>query len=503
MKKRIIVLLLLIFFSISIFSQNYKYIKALDFSSSTKYEIDNIDDYIYLINLFNIFEIYYTDHYFLFSNNNITYIFQSLGYNTINDYFEGKGKYPDSESFYKFKQNYLSDQDDNRNNSQSSHYTKLEKNKIIVGGSRPLTGELSDFEITSFGPIYKLWAKEINAKGGIYVKEYDKRLPVELKIYDDESDINKMVNNLYKLIVEDKVDLLIPPCGTDMLFAAAPIINEYKYVLIGAEGGSSHLSEIMTYYPYLFSVLNYSEHAQVPALIDILVENDIKTTAIVYLNDLYGVEYFNATLPQLKANNIDVLFSKSISLGINDLSPIIKEAKDAQVDAFLVFANIDENILAISQSIELSFNPKLFLVGTVGNYSFFANIFGTAIEGIISLGAWNAKSSSAHKKFADKMAYEYGDSIFDWWGHNVYYASLQLLQEAIEEIGTLDQTKLRGALEKSVFQTVLGDTWFNTNHLIAEECYAGQIGQWQNDIFEVVSPTNKATASLIYPKPIW
>ena len=52
------------------------------------------------------------------------------------------------------------------------------------------------------------------------------------------------------------------------------------------------------------------------------------------------------------------------------------------------------------------------------------------------------------------------------------------------------------------FKTILGTTWFE-NQQLAEPCYAGQIGQWQNGIFEVVGPKNKATAKFIYPKPAW
>jgi branched-chain amino acid transport system substrate-binding protein len=382
-------------------------------------------------------------------------------------------------------------------------YAKPKKDKIVVGASRPLTGALAIFEQTAFGPIYKLWVEEVNAAGGIYVKEYDQKLPLELKVYDDASDINKMVANLQKLMTEDKVDILLPPAGTDMLFAAAPVINQYGYVLIGAEGGAARLSKIISQYPYLFSVLNYSDHAQVPALVDILVEKKAKTVAIVYLNDLHGAEYQSSAAALLKAKGINVVLSKSIPVGIKDMAPIIKEAKAANVDAFLCFAYPDENILAVSQSMEFGFNPKLFLCGPGGNFAFFADIFGPAMEGITAWGAWNAKSSPAHKEFAEKMTKKYGAGALDWWGHNIYYASLQALQKAIEKAGTLDQKKLRDVLAKEKFDTILGPTWFDDKQLLAVECYTGQVGQWQKGIFEVIGPKSKATAPVIYPKPAW
>src|SRR4030042_2551794 len=66
------------------------------------------------------------------------------------------------------------------------------KDKIVIGAARPLSGPLSFFEATAFGPVYKMWVDEVNAGGGIFVKEYNKKLPIELKIYDDTSDMNTM-----------------------------------------------------------------------------------------------------------------------------------------------------------------------------------------------------------------------------------------------------------------------------------------------------------------------
>ena len=68
----------------------------------------------------------------------------------------------------------------------------------------------------------RLWVPEVNAQGGIFVKEYNKKLPIELKIYDDKSDQGTMTRLTEKLILEDKVDFLFPACGTACLFAASP-----------------------------------------------------------------------------------------------------------------------------------------------------------------------------------------------------------------------------------------------------------------------------------------
>ena len=93
-------------------------------------------------------------------------------------------------------------------------------------------------------------------------------------------------------------------------------------------------------------------------------------------------------------------------------------------------------------------------------------------------------------------------SALDWWGHDVYWCSLQVLEQAILKTGSLDHKKLRKAIATEKFNTILGETWFE-NQMLPREVYAGQIGQWQGGIFEVIDPGPKRTAKPIYPKPPW
>ena len=153
------------------------------------------------------------------------------------------------------------------------------KDKIVFGQAISLSGPLAGGVAISGGKVYELWIEEVNKAGGIYVEEYGKKLPVELKRYDDKSDIGTMRNLIEKLILEDKVDFLLPPWGTAWLFAAAPIANKYGYILIGGPGGALKLKELSL--PYFFQVLNFSD-TQAPALADIFKEIGVKSVAVIY-----------------------------------------------------------------------------------------------------------------------------------------------------------------------------------------------------------------------------
>ena len=62
------------------------------------------------------------------------------------------------------------------------------KDKIVVGMARPISGPLAIIGDSGFKPIYETIVPEGNADGGIFLTEFGKKLPIELKIYDDKSD---------------------------------------------------------------------------------------------------------------------------------------------------------------------------------------------------------------------------------------------------------------------------------------------------------------------------
>ncbi len=378
------------------------------------------------------------------------------------------------------------------------------KDKIVIGQATSLSGPFA--VIHKSGPMQtqQLWVDEVNAKGGIYVKEYGKKLPVELIVYDDKSEHGTMTRLLEKLIMEDKVDFLFPPCGTSMLFAAAPVANKHGYILIGNEGGATSLEKLTSELPYFFPVLNYSNHNQIPLLAEQFSKWGIKTVAITFNEDLHGVEYANEAVPQFQLKGIKVAMLKSHPLGIKDMSAVLKEAKAANVDAFCSFSYPDETFLITKQAIEIGFNPKVFQANVGVYMPVYADIFGAkTVEGVIGGGAWSPKQSPAIKEFYDKLLSKHGKGALDMWGNLYYYGAWQFFEKAIEKAGTLDQKKIRDIIATEKFDTILGVTWFDEKQRLAKECHPGEYGQWHNGEWEVILPKNKATMDPIFPKPAW
>src|SRR6478609_2656385 len=88
---------------------------------------------------------------------------------------------------------------------------------IKVGMSLALTGTGAPAGKMLQAAI-EIWRDDVNAKGGLLGR------PVEIIVYDDQSN-PAMVPNLYtKLISVDKADLLLGPYGTNFVAPVMPTI---------------------------------------------------------------------------------------------------------------------------------------------------------------------------------------------------------------------------------------------------------------------------------------
>jgi branched-chain amino acid transport system substrate-binding protein len=384
------------------------------------------------------------------------------------------------------------------------------KDKIVMGWACSLSGPLAIIQQSAGGPIQAAWTKYINeVEGGIYVEEYGKKLPVEWIIYDDKSDVATLTRLVEKLIVEDKVDFMVGPTGTAPLFAEAPICNKYGKILTSLEGGASSLIPVMGALPYVFINLSFSNWYQLPVLADMFAEKGIKTAYVIYIADLFGVEYSGETELAFAPKGIEIVSAKSVPPDIKDLSPILKDAKASGAEVFMSLCYPDQNILCQAQMMELGYNPKAFISGPGANFGFWHDIFGPGVEGVLHFSMANRETSPAMKEMYDFIYEGMPEAVNDWWGHPCYWAGLAALKSAIEKSGTLDNDAIREVLANDTVDTVFGPTNY-TNNILDWKVHTGEIGQWINEKCEIVGPTDLTnypnmvvTADWVYPKPAW
>jgi branched-chain amino acid transport system substrate-binding protein len=206
--------------------------------------------------------------------------------------------------------------------------------------------------------------------------------------------------------------------------------------------------------------------------------------------------------PRLSAADIDVVLYKTYPLGAKDLSPLLKQVKAADVDAFIAFTYPPETFLITGQAKAIGLNPKLFYMSIGTAFAAFRDTFGAnVVEGVMGTGAWNPKVPyPGAKEFWDRMTQFLGPGKVDWYGNAFAYSSVQVLEQAIEKAGTLDRKKIRDVIATNTFNTVIGPVRYENQINVQSP---GEVGQWQKGAFEIVAAKAKRTAQPIYPKPPW
>jgi branched-chain amino acid transport system substrate-binding protein len=372
------------------------------------------------------------------------------------------------------------------------------KDKIRIGNPIALSGINAPGAMMTQIRSYDMWVEDVNARGGIYVKELGKKLPVEIIRYDDKSDIGTTVKLFEKLVLDEKVDFIFPPWGTAFHFAIAPLTTKYKTPVLGPTCSSLKLKEMAHTIPYMFITLNQPwDHGGV--IVDLCLEVGVKKAAVIHHTDLHGIEMATSIVPMLVGKGVDILLYKSFPLGVKDLSPLLKEIKQLNVDALIASAYPPENFLMVEQMMTIGLNPKLFFSSVGIAYPSFRDKFGVAaVEGILGTGCWNPKVSPAAKEWFDRYTKRWKVEP-DRWGTAQSYATGQILEKAIEIAGTLEPTKVRDVIARETFDTILGRIKFENQFA---KGWPGHVGQWQKGEFMVVDKATRQ-AKPIYPKPEW
>ncbi len=369
---------------------------------------------------------------------------------------------------------------------------------VRIGYTLSATGPYAVGAGITQAPNYTLWQEQVNARGGLAVAGGGRR-PVELVGIDDRSEIETAVRFYEKLASDDKVDLMLPPWGSAMNFAIAPVASKHGYPLIGPTAISGKFKELAIPYFYTMLVQPEGQMQAVAALLkDLKAQGKISKVAVAYVNDLFGIELHGATGPAFKAAGLEVVDTKSYPLGVKDLSPLLKGFKAAGADCFVGLTYPPDNILVTGQAKEVDWNPNVFFTGVGTAFPFYRDRFKGA-EGVMGIAGWNPKVKfPGAKEYYDAHVKKHQKEP-DRWASAFAYASLQILERCVAEVG-LDRPKIKAMLDATEFQTVAGPIKFTKGENVATP---GMVGQWQKGEFELVWPKSGATGQAVTPKAAW
>ena len=372
--------------------------------------------------------------------------------------------------------------------------------KIRIGYAISKTGPYAGGAGITTLPNYELWVKDVNAAGGI--KLGDKKLPIEVVEYDDRSSSEEAVKAIERLANQDKVDFILSPWGTGLNLAVGPTLNRLGYPHLAVTSVTDRAPELAKRWSNATFWLGTS--AQISqALADLLgklrSEGKIGANiAMVSIADQFGIELSAAGREAFKKHGFTLAYDKTYPMGTQDLQPLVKDAIASNPDAFVAFSYPPDTIALTEQAQLLKFNPKIFYVGVGTAFPLYKGKFAANSEGVMGIGGWNADSPRLkdylvrHKAATGKEP--------DRWASSITYASLQVLQQAIEKVGKLDRAAVAAEIRSGTFDTIIGKVKLKDGLL--QEVWS--VGQWQNGEFYALAPASLSGARTpVVPKAQW
>lgn len=366
---------------------------------------------------------------------------------------------------------------------------------IKIGYSIAKTGLFAQGAVSQIN-AYELWREQINAKGGLDIGGKGKR-PVEFVVYDDQSDPANAVRIYEKLITSDKVELLLSPWGTPTHFAIAPVLERYKFPMVGSTAASVQLRELKPGNIW-FPTPSMPDHVAA-AIVDLMKANGYKTVSIIGNQLPFALEIKKFLVPALGKAGIKVLGNTDYPPDIKDMTALLTAVKQANPDGVVALSYPSDSILYMNQARELGVNAKFQFVMVGPAIDFFRKMFGPAGDGIVSMGDWDPtlKGAPLAKPFYDAYVKKFNAEP-DYLDSVEAYVSCEILEQAVAKAG-LNKDALRKTIGSTTFDTIRGKLKFTG---VANATTPAGLIQIQGTEMHVIWPKDRATAAF-KPKGPW
>ena len=364
----------------------------------------------------------------------------------------------------------------------------------------------------------KLWIDQINADGGAFVKAFNKKIPLKLIAYDDQSNTATAATLYNQLITQDKVDILISDSGSVLTSVAVPIARDHKMFLFDQTGtGATFFTPDN---PYIALMSDPVSTIWPKPLADFLTHDGpalgIKRVAMLYAtNDFTGTQA-NAVRKFIKesTSGVELVFDEGVPTETSSYTVLLNNIRAANPDA-VIHLGYASNDIAFLRNVQDSGIKFKFLfaiypgletelleknVGDKGLSYVFTYVPSSAIAYETNFGMSLKDYSAAwHNKYADSKV-EFG------FNSVAGYTTGLVLEKTLATAESLDQLELR----KAVFalsgnlKTLDGTFELDPNGAqIGEITPLGQFlpGDDNHQKLVTVWPHELAKGKPVYPRP--
>lgn len=365
--------------------------------------------------------------------------------------------------------------------------------EILIGGTISLTGRFA----TIVGPFQKFldnYASLVNERGGVSVKEFNKKLPIRFIIYDDKSDQATSQKFYEKLVTDDKVHILIGPFGSFLSFAASTVAEKYKIPMVMVEASDRRLFE--RGFKWSVGQFEYADYESYLYLEMLKKEGKVKTIAMFSEDTIHSTGVLKASVAKAKDRGFDVVLNETLPADNKDFSAMITKIKGLNPDVVFCEGFPSFEIPFMKQALELGLRPKEFYSGHVTKP--LIDALGPNANYIACIAFWVPGLKYPGKEDYLEVLKRTGITWDGYMESAHRFLSSQTIQNAIEIAGSLAPEKMMDALRKQNFVSISGPISHKLDGSGTINTFPIQI---QEGKFVPIYPTEVAEGKHIFPTP--
>ena len=388
--------------------------------------------------------------------------------------------------------------------------------EIKIGTLYASSGRFASISMPVYSAL-KLWADQKNAEGGVFVKAFNKKLPVKLIAYDDQSNTATASTLYNQLVTQDKVDLLVADSGSVLTAPAVTIARDHKMFLFDQTGtGASFFSKDN---PYIALMSDPVSTVWPKPVADFITHDGpglgIKKVALLYSTNEFTGTQANAFRKFVKDSGapIQIVYDQGIPTETTNYNVIINNINNTNPDAVITFGYAPNDIAFLRNVQDVGVNFKMLFsiypgletelleknVGAKGLEKVWTYVPPQELDYPVNFGM----SLKDYKAAWDK---KYSDGKVEF-GFNAVagYTTGLVIEKTLSVATSLDQMELR----KAVFS--LSGKLKTLDGTFALDDMGGQIGELtplgqlhlDNGHVKFVSiyPHETATGKPVYPAP--
>jgi branched-chain amino acid transport system substrate-binding protein len=380
--------------------------------------------------------------------------------------------------------------------------------EIIIGTTGPLTGPAAETGI-AMRQGFTMAIEDCNNKGGIYIKEAGKKLPIKLLVEDNQSKPEVGVSVGEKMITRDKINVLWSYFHSSVAMAVMELAPKYGIPVFSSGSVSLSITDKIQKDPnryWSYWKADYMGDAYDRAAISAykyligsgLFKPRNKTVAFIAEDTDWGRVSAENTSKLFKKMGFKTVGTEIVSLKETDFYPQYTKLKALNPDILVtIHVSLSTSVAFTKQFQEQALKSSRFGMFYPRHPEFIRDT-GKASEYLLWTPCFiDPDNIPQHKEFKARVLKRWSNILFSF-DHVYGYDNMNVILSAINSAGSLEPKAIIGALPKIDVKGLMGRFVYDvkTHSFIDGEDYLPmKVAQIQNGKNIIIWPKSMAVGS--------